>query len=58
MIKREMYMKRIRPFILDNIAKWYILPLNLREEFQNMPCYPAEGSIAVINGIITVKFSE
>lgn len=27
-------------------------------EFQAMPCYPAEGSIQTINGIITVKFSE
>lgn len=27
------------------------------EEFAQMPCYPAEGSIAVINGIITVKLS-
>lgn len=28
------------------------------EAFQNMPCYPAEGSIATINGVIAVKFSE
>ncbi len=35
-----------------------IAAIKATEEFQNMPCYPAEGSIAVINGIITVKFSE
>lgn len=27
------------------------------EEFTKMPCYPAEGSIRTIDGIITVKFS-
>lgn len=28
------------------------------EEFKAMPCYPDEGSIATINGVITVKFSS
>lgn len=27
-------------------------------EFQQMPCYPAEGSIATINGVIVVKLGE
>lgn len=27
-------------------------------EFKSMPCYPDEGSIKTINGIITVKFSD
>lgn len=31
--------------------------LRSTEEFQQMPCYPAEGSIQTIDGIIVVKFS-
>lgn len=32
--------------------------LRSTEAFAQMPCYPAEGSIATIDGVIVVKFSE
>lgn len=32
--------------------------LRATEEFAQMPCYPAEGAIATIDGVVVVKFSE
>ena len=32
--------------------------LELMSEVQNMPCYPNDGSIRVLKGIVVVKFSE
>lgn len=32
--------------------------LRTTEEFAQMPCYPAAGAIATIDGVIVVKFSE
>ena len=35
---------------------WY--PIYLSDEFADMPCYPSEGSIKEIDGVIVVKFSD
>ncbi len=52
-------------FLHRYLATEYIYaPLEVKEqiqtteEFATMPCYPAEGSIREIDGVITVKFSE
>ena len=46
------------PYGIANDIDAAVAEIMKTEEFQNLPCYPAEGSSALIEGNIVIKLGE
>lgn len=58
MYSRDLFMIYSTGFCYTSPPPQEIEALQARPEVQQMPCYPAEGSIATIDGVIVVKLGE
>ncbi len=46
----------MNPAVIADSETWNEMQTN--SEVVNMPCYPEEGSVAIVDGILVVKLSE